>query len=53
MIDFNISWGPIRSVIQKHFTFNDIKDMIGLAGLDLTKLSHLQQREGMVQLMEN
>ncbi|NVZ96758.1 hypothetical protein [Pseudomonas sp. B6001] len=36
------AWGTIRSVLGE-CRFNDIKDLVGLAGIDLYKLSHLDQ----------
>ena len=38
-----IIWGSIRSLLVTEFTFGEIKEITGLAGLDLTKISHLQQ----------
>lgn len=42
----DIIWGPLRSLLEDNFTFGSIKEIIGLAGLDLRKLSRLQQRLG-------
>ncbi len=41
--NIRIIWGPIRSLLGKEFSFGEIKDIAGLAGLDLTKISTLQQ----------
>lgn len=38
----NRAWGAIRGVL-KDFSFNQIKDIAGKAGLDITLLSNLQQ----------
>lgn len=38
-----IIWGPIRSLLVNEFTFGEIKEIAGLAGLDLTRISHFQQ----------
>lgn len=42
----NITWGPIRAVLRENFYFADIKDIAGLAGIDVVQLSDLQQRPG-------
>lgn len=46
MEEINTIWGPIRSLLQNQFTFGEIKEIVGLAGLDLTSLSHLAQKAG-------
>lgn len=38
------SWGLIRGILREHFTFHEIKDIVGAAGLPVEKLSHLQQK---------
>jgi hypothetical protein len=38
------TWGVIRSVLYDHFSFGAIKGLIGLTGLDMTRLFHLEQR---------
>ncbi len=43
--DLRQNWGPIRSILEG-FTFARIKDIAGLAGLDIARLSDLQQRPG-------
>lgn len=40
-----ITWNPLRSLLQQNFNFGEIKDIVGLAGMDLTKLAHLQQTQ--------
>ena len=41
-----IVWGPVRSLLQDNFSFGDIKSIVGTAGLDLTKIAHLNQAPG-------
>ncbi len=38
-----IPWGPIRSLLAS-FSFSDIKEIIGFADIDMSRLSHLEQR---------
>ena len=42
----NQAWGALRIVLRDAFSFYDIKEIIGLAGLDVTRLAHLAQRAG-------
>lgn len=44
--ELNVVWGPVRAVLQDNFDFADIKKIVGLAGIDLTNLSHLDQKPG-------
>jgi len=46
MVKINIAWNGIRTVLENNFSFNAIKEIIGLAGFDLTSLSHIVQRSG-------
>lgn len=39
-----ISWGPIRSLLTKHFSFGNIKEIVGYAGIDMSQLSRLEQK---------
>lgn len=39
-------WGPVRSLLQDTFSFGDIKSIVGTAGLDMTKIAHLNQEPG-------
>ncbi|HBO7424850.1 TPA: hypothetical protein L4892_004224 [Pseudomonas aeruginosa] len=39
------AWGTVRSILERS-TFNDIKSIVGLAGMDLISLSGLQQTQG-------
>lgn len=38
------SWGVIRDLLRNNFSFAEIKDVIGAAGLPVHKLSHLKQK---------
>ncbi len=38
-----IPWAPIRSSLAEHFSFGDIKQIIGYTGFDMSILSHLEQ----------
>jgi hypothetical protein len=38
------AWGSIRGSLEKACSFNEIKNIVGLAGMDLGKLSHLEQK---------
>ena len=40
------AWSAIRTVLQAEFSFYDIKEIVGLAGVDLTLLAHLEQKAG-------
>lgn len=40
------AWSAIRTTLQSSFSFYDIKEIVGLAGLDLTRIAHLEQRAG-------
>ena len=40
----NIAWTGLRVALREQFSFNEIKEIAGLAGIDLTLLSHLVQR---------
>jgi hypothetical protein len=51
MVDINVNnvnsaWGAVRAVLKNTFPFYEIKDIVGLAGFDSTKISHLVQRPG-------
>jgi hypothetical protein len=39
-----IPWGPIRSSLTANFSFGNIKEIVGYAGIDMSQLSHLEQR---------
>jgi len=38
-------WSVIRSVLYEQFSFGAIKGLLGLTGIDMTRLCHLEQRE--------
>lgn len=40
------AWDSIRSTIKDSFSFSEIKDLLGRAGLPVHKLAHLQQKAG-------
>ena len=42
----NQAWGALRAVLPDAFTFYEIKEIAGLAGIDVTNLAHLVQRAG-------
>ncbi len=39
-------WGPIRSDLKNEFSFGDIKEIVGYAGLDMPAMAHLEQKSG-------
>lgn len=42
----NSAWSAISTVLKNKFVFYNIKEIVCLAGLDPTKISHLVQRSG-------
>ena len=42
----NQAWGALRVVLRDAFTFYEIKEIAGLAGIDVTRLAPLVQRAG-------
>ena len=46
MENLSSAWNALRSVLQNSFSFYDIKQIVGLAGLDLARISHLEQKQG-------
>ena len=42
----NQAWSALAVVLRDAFTFYDIKEIMGLAGLDVTRLARLEQRAG-------
>ena len=42
----NQAWGAFRVVLRDAFSFYDIKEIAGLAGVDMTGLARLEQRAG-------
>ena len=45
-MEFSQAWNPLRSALQNNFSFYEIKEIVGLAGLDLTGIAHLEQKAG-------
>ncbi len=45
-MEFSQAWNPLRAALEDNFSFNQIKKIVGLAGLDLTNIAHLEQRAG-------
>ena len=39
-----IPWGPIRSSLTANFSFGSIKEIVGYADIDMSQLSHLEQK---------
>lgn len=39
-----VPWGPIRSSLTENFSFGDIKQIVGYAAIDMSKLAHLEQK---------
>lgn len=46
MMEFSQAWNPLRSALQNNFSFYGIKEIVGLAGLDLADVAHLEQKAG-------
>lgn len=46
MAPIDQTWNALRTVLQSSFSFYDIKEIVGLAGLDLTSIAHLEQKAG-------
>ncbi|MCV9915010.1 hypothetical protein OIV57_23030 [Burkholderia pseudomallei] len=45
MATIEVAWGTVRASLGQ-LSFSDIRDVAGLAGVDVTELSHLQQKSG-------
>lgn len=47
-MEFSQAWNPLRSALQNYFSFYEIKEIVGLAGLDLTlpTIANLEQKAG-------
>jgi hypothetical protein len=39
-----MAWGSVRVVLEEEFSFSEVKKIIALAGLDVSRLSHLSQK---------
>jgi len=46
MIQLFQAWNVLRTVLQNTFSFYDIKEIVGLAGLDLSRIAELEQKAG-------
>ena len=42
----NQAWSALAAVLKEAYSFYGIKEVMGLAGLDVTRLAHLVQRSG-------
>jgi len=42
----NQAWNALRATLQNDFSFYDIKEIVALAGFDLTSIAHLEQKAG-------
>lgn len=42
----NKAWGALRAILRDAFSFYDIKEIAGLAGIDVTRFASLVQRAG-------
>jgi hypothetical protein len=45
-IDINSAWSASSAVLKNKFSFNDIKEIVGLAGFDIGEIAHLVQASG-------
>jgi len=45
-IKLNVAWSAISTVLHDNFSFYDIKQLVGLAGFDRTRIAHLEQKQG-------
>ena len=45
-IKLNQAWSALAAVLRESYSFYNIKEVMGLAGLDVTRLAHLEQRQG-------
>lgn len=42
----NQAWGVLRVVLKDAFSFYEIKELVGVAGIDVTRLGYLEQKTG-------
>ena len=42
----NQAWGALRVVLEDAFSFYEIKEVVGLAGIDVIRLARLEQKAG-------
>jgi hypothetical protein len=45
-IKINSAWSATSAVLKNNFSFYDIKEIVGLAGFDSSRIAHLVQRSG-------
>ena len=45
-MNLNMAWNAIRVVLREEFSFYDIKEIAGLAGIEVARLAHLVQKSG-------
>lgn len=45
-LNINSAWSAASAVLKNMFSFYDIKEVVGLAGFDTSKIAHLVQRSG-------
>ena len=45
-MNIDMAWNGIRVVLREEFSFYDIKELVGLAGVEVARLAHLVQRRG-------
>ena len=43
-MESQIPWGPLRSLLYENFPFGTIKNIVGYTGIDMSRLSHLEQK---------
>lgn len=46
MKNIDQAWNALRATLQNNFTFYVIKEIVGLAGFDLSSISHFEQKAG-------
>jgi len=46
MSELKQAWSALRATLENNFSFYHIKEIVGLAGLDLTEIAHLEQKSG-------
>ncbi|CAB3724000.1 hypothetical protein LMG22037_05013 [Paraburkholderia phenoliruptrix] len=44
MTTLNDAWGAIRACLESSFYFHGIKKIVGLAGLDTTRIAHIDEK---------
>ncbi len=44
MENINKAWNALRSTLENDFSFNEIKQIVGLAGFNLESIKHLEQK---------